>query len=221
LRPAMISAGVRTGEGFPSRRQSRRRFPAVSRPSPGAPRLTQLEFAKPARRPGRDHQKLGAGQNACPRGPGGGRLLAVIAHAPRDGVCRALAQPIVRHKFIRGQSPRSPWLAGAIVRGHNAPDPSGYPRCNLLRPTAQKSPAIGLGTWELRGRTCAPPGRAGHQARLPPCRPPRKSMRTKREVGEGPCARRGVKRDDVFVTTKVLDHPFRPPMTWNGPPRRA
>src|SRR5712672_2783203 len=64
-----------------------------------------------------------------------------------------------------------------------------------------KIPAIGLGTWELRGRTCA---RLVEQALRLGYRhiDTAQVYENEREVGDGVRAS-GVKRDDVFVTTKV------------------
>src|ERR1700710_712054 len=69
-------------------------------------------------------------------------------------------------------------------------------------------PAIGLGTWELRGRTCA---RLVEQALRLGYRhiDTAQIYENEREVGEGRRAS-GVKRDDVFVTTKVWTTHFAP-----------
>jgi diketogulonate reductase-like aldo/keto reductase len=69
-------------------------------------------------------------------------------------------------------------------------------------------PAIGLGTWELRGRTCA---RLVEQAiRLGYRHIDTAQMYdNEREVGDGLRAS-GVNRDDVFVTTKVWTTHFAP-----------
>jgi 2,5-diketo-D-gluconate reductase B len=71
-----------------------------------------------------------------------------------------------------------------------------------------KIPAIGLGTWELRGRTCA---RVVEQALKFGYRhiDTAQIYENEREVGEGLRAS-GVKRDDVFVTTKVWTTHFAP-----------
>src|SRR3954449_8083068 len=71
-----------------------------------------------------------------------------------------------------------------------------------------KIPLIGLGTWELRGRTCA---RLVEQAlRLGYRHVDTAQMYdNEREVGEGLRAS-GVKRDHVFVTTKVWTTHFAP-----------
>src|ERR1700761_7866405 len=69
-------------------------------------------------------------------------------------------------------------------------------------------PAIGLGTWELRGRTCA---RIVEQALRLGYRhiDTAQAYDNEREVGEGLRAS-GVRRDNVFVTTKVWTNHFAP-----------
>ena len=69
-------------------------------------------------------------------------------------------------------------------------------------------PAIGLGTWELRGRTCA---RLVEQAIRLGYRhiDTAQVYENEREVGEGLRAS-GVKRDEVFITTKVWTSHFAP-----------
>jgi 2,5-diketo-D-gluconate reductase B len=71
-----------------------------------------------------------------------------------------------------------------------------------------KIPAIGLGTWELRGRACA---RLVEQALKLGYRhiDTAQVYENEREVGEGLRASR-VRRDDVFVTTKVWTTHFAP-----------
>src|ERR1700751_2272578 len=71
-----------------------------------------------------------------------------------------------------------------------------------------KIPAIGLGTWELRGRTCA---RIVEQALKLGYRhiDTAQIYENEREVGDGLRAS-GVRRDDVFVTTKVWTSNFTP-----------
>jgi 2,5-diketo-D-gluconate reductase B len=71
-----------------------------------------------------------------------------------------------------------------------------------------KIPAIGLGTWELRGRTCA---RIVEQALRLGYRhlDTAQVYENEREVGEGLRAS-NVKRADVFVTTKVWTSHFTP-----------
>jgi diketogulonate reductase-like aldo/keto reductase len=69
-------------------------------------------------------------------------------------------------------------------------------------------PAIGLGTWELRGRSCA---RLVEQALRFGYRhiDTAQIYENEREVGEGLRAS-GIRRDDVFVTTKVWTTRFAP-----------
>ena len=69
-------------------------------------------------------------------------------------------------------------------------------------------PAIGLGTWELRGRSCA---RLVEQALRRGYRhiDTAQVYENEREVGEGLRAS-GVRRDDVFVTTKIWTTHFAP-----------
>jgi 2,5-diketo-D-gluconate reductase B len=72
---------------------------------------------------------------------------------------------------------------------------------NFVEANGAKIPAIGLGTWELRGRTCA---RIVEQALRLGYRhiDTAQIYENEREVGEG-LRSSGVKRDDIFVTTKV------------------
>src|SRR6202166_1298592 len=71
-----------------------------------------------------------------------------------------------------------------------------------------KIPAIGLGTWELSGRACArlveQAVRLGYRHIDTP-----QVYENEREVGEGLRASR-VKRDEVFVTTKIWTNHFAP-----------
>jgi 2,5-diketo-D-gluconate reductase B len=71
-----------------------------------------------------------------------------------------------------------------------------------------KIPAIGLGTWELRGRTCA---RLVEQALKLGYRhiDTAQAYDNEREVGEGLRASK-IKRDQVFVTTKIWTTHFAP-----------
>jgi len=70
-------------------------------------------------------------------------------------------------------------------------------------------PLIGLGTWELRGRTCA---RIVEQALRLGYRhlDTAQMYENEREIGEGLRAS-GVPRDHVFVTTKIWPSHFAPP----------
>src|ERR1700761_1680587 len=69
-------------------------------------------------------------------------------------------------------------------------------------------PSIGLGTWELRGKTCA---RIVEQALKLGYRhiDTAQAYENEREVGDGLRAS-GVKRDEVFLTTKVWTTHFAP-----------
>jgi 2,5-diketo-D-gluconate reductase B len=69
-------------------------------------------------------------------------------------------------------------------------------------------PVVGLGTWELRGRTCA---RAVEQALRLGYRhiDTAEMYGNEREVGDGLRAS-GIRRDDVFITTKVWPSHFAP-----------
>lgn len=79
---------------------------------------------------------------------------------------------------------------------------------NIVEGNGAKIPAIGLGTWELRGRACA---RIVEQALRLGYRhiDTAQVYENEREVGEGLRAS-GVKRDDVLVTTKVWTSHFKP-----------
>ncbi len=73
---------------------------------------------------------------------------------------------------------------------------------------AAKIPLLGLGTWDLRGRTCA---RMVEQALRLGYRhiDTAEMYDNEREVGEGVHAS-GIKRGDIFVTTKVWPSHFAP-----------
>jgi 2,5-diketo-D-gluconate reductase B len=79
---------------------------------------------------------------------------------------------------------------------------------NVIDANGAKIPAIGLGTWELRGRTCA---RLVEQALRLGYRhiDTAQVYENEREVGEGLRAS-GIKRDEFFVTTKVWTTHFAP-----------
>src|SRR5262249_37271472 len=72
-----------------------------------------------------------------------------------------------------------------------------------------KIPAVGLGTWDLRGRTCAP---AVEQALRLGYRPidTAEMYDNEREIGEALRASRA-KRGDVFITTKVWQNHLAAP----------
>jgi 2,5-diketo-D-gluconate reductase B len=78
----------------------------------------------------------------------------------------------------------------------------------VIEANGAKIPLVGLGTWELRGRACA---RLVEQAlRLGYRHVDTAEMYdNEREVGEGVHAS-GVKRSDVFVTTKIWPSHFAP-----------
>jgi 2,5-diketo-D-gluconate reductase B len=77
-----------------------------------------------------------------------------------------------------------------------------------IEANSARIPAIGLGTWELRGRTCA---RVVEQALKLGYRhiDTAQVYENEREVGEGLRAS-GIRRDEVFVTTKVWTNHFAP-----------
>jgi 2,5-diketo-D-gluconate reductase B len=79
---------------------------------------------------------------------------------------------------------------------------------HFVEANGAKIPAIGLGTWELSGRACA---RLVEQALRLGYRhvDTAQVYENEREVGEGLRAS-GVRRDEVFVTTKVWTTHFAP-----------
>lgn len=79
---------------------------------------------------------------------------------------------------------------------------------NFVEANGAKIPAIGLGTWELRDRTCA---RIVEQALRLGYRhiDTAQAYDNEREVGEGVRAS-GVKRDEIFLTTKIWTTHFKP-----------
>jgi 2,5-diketo-D-gluconate reductase B len=103
---------------------------------------------------------------------------------------------------------REPLVGSETRAGHNALNPSEYPEMQFVEANGAKIPAIGLGTWELRGRTCA---RLVEQALRLGYRhvDTAQIYENEREVGEGLRAS-GVRREDVFVTTKVWTTHFAP-----------
>jgi 2,5-diketo-D-gluconate reductase B len=78
---------------------------------------------------------------------------------------------------------------------------SEYPAMNVIEANGAKIPPIGLGTWELRGRTCT---RLVEQALRLGYRhiDTAQAYENEREVGDGLRAS-GVKRDEIFLTTKI------------------
>src|SRR3979409_1175893 len=81
-------------------------------------------------------------------------------------------------------------------------------RMQSVEANGARIPAIGLGTWELRGRTCA---RVVEQALRLGYRhiDTAQAYENEREVGEG-LRTSGGRSDDVFVTTKVWTTHFAP-----------
>src|ERR1700748_426585 len=82
------------------------------------------------------------------------------------------------------------------------------PFMHVVEANGAKIPSIGLGTWELRGRTCA---RIVEQAVKLGYRhfDTAQIYENEREVGEGLRAS-GITRDEMFVTTKVWTTHFAP-----------
>ena len=78
----------------------------------------------------------------------------------------------------------------------------------FVEASGAKIPAVGLGTWELRGRACA---RIVEQALKLGYRhiDTAQIYENEREVGDGLRAS-GIKRDEIFVTTKVWTTHFAP-----------
>ncbi len=79
----------------------------------------------------------------------------------------------------------------------------------IVEGSGARIPLLGLGTWDLRGRTCA---RVVEQALRLGYRhiDTAEMYDNEREVGEGLRAS-GLKRDDVFITTKIWPTHFAPP----------
>jgi diketogulonate reductase-like aldo/keto reductase len=79
---------------------------------------------------------------------------------------------------------------------------------HIVESHGARIPLLGLGTWDLRGRVCA---RTVEQALRLGYRhiDTAQMYENEREVGEGLRAS-GVKRDDVFVTTKIWPSHFAP-----------
>jgi 2,5-diketo-D-gluconate reductase B len=101
----------------------------------------------------------------------------------------------------------------SVVRFAAIPDRSG--RVTAIGPipsveaNGAKIPLVGLGTWQLRGRSCA---RIVEQALRLGYRAidTAEMYDNERDIGEGFRAS-GVKRADVFVTTKIWPDHFAPP----------
>ena len=84
----------------------------------------------------------------------------------------------------------------------------GVSEMQFVEANGARIPAIGLGTWELRGRACA---RIVEQAIKLGYRhiDTAQVYENEREVGEGLRAS-GVRRDELFVTTKIWTTHFAP-----------
>jgi diketogulonate reductase-like aldo/keto reductase len=83
------------------------------------------------------------------------------------------------------------------------------PALQSVEAKGARIPLLGLGTWDLRGRTCA---RIVEQALRLGYRhiDTAQLYENEREVGEG-LRNSGVRRDDVFITTKIWPSHFSPP----------
>src|SRR6201987_2802485 len=86
---------------------------------------------------------------------------------------------------------------------------NGTPDMEFVEGNGARIPLIGLGTWDLRGRTCA---RIVEEALRLGYRhiDTAEMYDNEREVGEGLRASR-VPRDEVFITTKVWQSHLAPP----------
>jgi 2,5-diketo-D-gluconate reductase B len=84
----------------------------------------------------------------------------------------------------------------------------GFSVMHVIEANGAQIPAIGLGTWELRGRSCA---RIVEQALKLGYRhlDTAQIYDNEREVGEGMRAS-GVRRDEIFLTTKIWTSHFTP-----------
>src|ERR1700722_16161526 len=103
---------------------------------------------------------------------------------------------------------RRPRLAARRRRDIMGPGLSEYPSMQFVEANGAKIPAIGRGSWKLRGRACAP---LVEQALKLGYRhiDTAQVYENEREVGEGLRASR-VRRDELFVTTKVWTNHFAP-----------
>ena len=167
-------------------------------------RLTQLEFAARLGVPVETIRNWEQGKR-MPRGPARA-LLAVIAHAPGDGFFRS-GQSLTAEWPDR-ENPIAAWLAAPRRRDIMGSNRSSIPSMQFVEANGAMIPAIGLGTWELRGRACA---RLVEQALRLGYRhiDTAQVYENEREVGEGLRASK-VRRDEVFVTTKVWTTHFAP-----------
>ena len=170
-------------------------------------RLTQLEFAARLGVPVETIRNWEQGKRA-PRGPARA-LLAVIAHSPETVFAALATEPapgLIFRSLRKRQKPTHVGTASAAA--HNGARSARVPVMNFIEANGAKIPAIGLGTWELRDRTCA---RIVEQALRLGYRhiDTAQVYENEREVGEGVRAS-GVKRDEIFLTTKIWTTHFKP-----------
>ena len=183
--------------------------------------LTQIEFAARLGVPVETIRNWEQGKRA-PRGPARA-LLAVIAHSPETVFAALATEPCRPSSWFDAFSSRTPDLpriksaAGyrrkryLLARLFPQPIMGAGPRIQpmlFVEANGARIPAIGLGTWELRGRACA---RLVEQALRLGYRhiDTAQVYENEREVGEGLRAS-GVKRDQVFLTTKIWPTHFAP-----------
>src|SRR3954471_1777174 len=104
---------------------------------------------------------------------------------------------------LRGASSIRRTLPNGIRDAH-----AGWPNMQVVDANGARIPLVGLGTWDLRGRTCA---RIVEQALRLGYRhiDTAEMYDNEREVGEGLRAS-GVNRNEVFVVTKVWPSHFAP-----------
>src|ERR1700738_4694162 len=117
--------------------------------------------------------------------------------------------PLSRPAYLPSERETPPGNVGTTApAGHNGARFIRVCAMQFVEANGAKIPAIGLGTWELRGRTCA---RLVEQALKLGYRhiDTAQVYENEREVGEGLRASR-VRRDEVFVTTKVWTTHFAP-----------
>ena len=156
--PAAIAASRGNG-GPPAVRDLRRRA-----------RLTQHGIRRAARRAGRDHPELGAGQAHAARA--GARASCRDRACPGHGVRGPRHGPDCKSRGLIYRSTRSvvaPCWHGAPERYIMVTWSVRVPRCCTSRPTALKSPRSGLGP----GSCAVEPvraGRAGAETGLSPYR---------------------------------------------------
>ena len=175
-------------------------IPRSSNPDKLAANLAIFDFALSDARDGRDRRAQAAGR-------AGGQSAA------RAEVGRLSAD---RH----GRSAPCSRLAGEWrPRFMYSSDDSGERPMTIVEANGARIPAIGLGTWKLEGRNCA---RLVQQALRLGYRhiDTAEIYENEREVGEGLRAS-GVRREDVFITTKVWSTHLAPRDLAARRPRKA